>query len=107
MHTTLAGACSGGLGVLIFNKLVQRNKQWTFSLILNGTLVGVVAQCAGCDQYEIWSSIIIGFLASMVYLAISKIMLMLQLDDPLDAVAVHAGGGNQYSNFVYFRLILR
>ena len=53
-----------------------------------------MAQCAGCDQYEIWSSVIIGFLAALVYIGISKAMLMLQLDDPLDAVAVHAGGGN-------------
>ena len=90
----MAGACSGGLGVLLYNKLVQMNNHWTFNLILNGTLIGVVAQCAGCDHYEIWSSIIIGFVASLVYIGISKAMLMLQLDDPLDAVAVHAGGGN-------------
>ena len=37
--------------------------------------------------------LVIGFFAAMTYMAISKLMLFLKLDDPLDAVAVHAGGG--------------
>ena len=90
----MAGACSGGLTVLLFNKFVEKKNHVSFSLILNGTLVGVVAQCAGCDKYEIVSSIIIGIFAALVYIGISKAMLRLQFDDPLDAVAVHAGGGN-------------
>jgi Amt family ammonium transporter len=62
-------------------------------MTLNGALVGVVAICAGCDKYNIGSAFIIGFFAALTYMGISKLMLICKLDDPLDAVAVHAGGG--------------
>ena len=93
LHITLAGSCSGGLSILAINRLLRKEKQWTFSLTLNGALVGVVAICAGCDKYNIWHAFIIGFFAALTYMGISKLMLMFKLDDPLDAVAVHAGGG--------------
>ena len=99
LHITLAGSCSGGLSVLAFNRLIRTNKQWTFSLTLNGALVGVVAICARCDKYHIWSALIIGIFAALTYMSISKLMLTLKLDDPLDAVAVHAGGGRYRTYF--------
>ena len=34
-----------------------------------------------------------------MYLGISKCMIILRLDDPLDAVAVHAGGGKQILSY--------
>ena len=83
LHITLAGSCSGGLSVLVINKLITKDKQWTFSLTLNGALVGVVAICAGCDKYYIWSALVIGFFAALTYMGISKLMLILKLDDPL------------------------
>ena len=62
---TLAGSCSGGLSVLLFNKVTRKDGQWTFTLTLNGALVGGVAQCTGCDKYEIWSAFVIGFFAAL------------------------------------------
>ena len=53
----------------------------------------MVAQCAGCNLYEPWAGLLIGFMAGCVYYGISKLMVKCGLDDPLDAVAVHAGGG--------------
>ena len=53
----------------------------------------MVAQCAGCDSYEPWAAFIIGLMAGLVYVGVSHGMLKLKLDDPLDAVAVHFGGG--------------
>ena len=61
--------------------------------MLNGVLTGIIAQCAGCDQYIPTFSVIIGVIGGLVYLIGHKAMIMLKLDDPLDAVAVHAGGG--------------
>ena len=47
----------------------------------------MVAQCAGCNLYEPWAGLLIGFMAGCVYYGISKLMVKCGLDDPLDAVA--------------------
>ena len=53
----------------------------------------MVSLGAGSDAYEPWSAVLIGSVASLVYRGISRLMLKFCLDDPLDAVAVHLGGG--------------
>jgi len=89
---TVLGACSGGLTVLFFNRLIL-NQTWSFLFTLNGALTGMVAQCAGCNSYEPWAALIIGVFGGLVYIGVHHLMLRLCLDDPLDAVAVHGGGG--------------
>ena len=53
----------------------------------------MVALCAGCNIYEPWAGLVVGILAGCVYYGASKLMISCKLDDPLDAVAVHMGGG--------------
>ena len=53
----------------------------------------MVAQCAGCNDFSNWAALVIGLMAGIVLHLIHTLMLKLKLDDPLDAVAVHAGGG--------------
>ena len=53
----------------------------------------MVAQCAGCNVYQPWSALLIGLIAGVVYNKVSYLMIKLGFDDPLDAVAVHGGGG--------------
>ncbi|XP_023345791.1 putative ammonium transporter 1 [Eurytemora carolleeae] len=89
---TILGACSGGLCVLLFNRFLLR-QPWSFLMTLNGSLAGMVAMCAGCNVYEPWAALVIGTGAGVSFITIHFIMLKLQLDDPLDAVAVHGGGG--------------
>ena len=57
------------------------------------SVLGMVSQCAGCNAYEPWAAFIIGSLAGPVFIAFRQVMIRLKLDDPLDAVGVHAGGG--------------
>ena len=93
---TIIGGAAGGITVLFFHKFktgFNLRGKWNFSLTLNGTLIGIVAQCAGINTYSCWESLIIGVLAGMVYIGASKLVVTLKLDDPLDAIAVHAGGG--------------
>ena len=90
---TLLGGCSGGMAVLILCRLTYEGK-WSYHLMLNGTLTGIVAQCAGCDKFMPSWSVVIGVLSGLTYIAGHKAMVKLKMDDPLDAVAVHAGGGN-------------
>ncbi|KAK0396554.1 hypothetical protein QR680_001765 [Steinernema hermaphroditum] len=54
---------------------------------------GMVSACAGCNNMMPWASAFTGTGSGLVYLALSKLMLRLKIDDPLDAFAVHAGGG--------------
>ena len=58
----------------------------------------MVAQCAGCNLYEPWAAILIGLMAGPVFIGVHDLMLRLRLDDPLDAVAVHGGGGTLGNN---------
>lgn len=59
----------------------------------NNLLLGMVSQCAGCNIYEPWAAFIIGSLAGPVFIGVRQSMIRLKIDDPLDAVGVHAGGG--------------
>merc|ERR1712156_1402762 len=90
---TIIGGCSGGLGVLLINRFVLGQK-WSYLMSLNGALTGMVSQCAGCNVFQPWAAFIIGGLAAGVFMGVHLLMLKLKLDDPLDAVAVHAGGGS-------------
>ena len=89
---TILGASTGGLAVLFINKFMFK-KPWSFLQTLNGALTGMVALCAGCNVYEPWAALIVGALGGVAFIIINKAMLRCRLDDPLDAVAVHGGGG--------------
>merc|ERR1712037_631441 len=93
---TILGASMGGLSVLVLTKFLWHrvgDGKWSFLMTLNGALAGMVAQCAGCNVYEPWAAMVIGAGAAFVYLCIHTLMIRAKLDDPLDAVAVHGGGG--------------
>lgn len=64
------------------------------SLTLNGALGGLVGITAGTAAVSPGGSIIIGLLAGLVtVLAVEFIEKVLKVDDPVGAVAVHAGAG--------------
>ena len=45
--------------------------------------------CGGCDLYLPHAACLVAVLASLLHLAISALVVLLRIDDPLDAVAVH------------------
>ena len=53
----------------------------------------MVSLCGGCNLYEPWAALIVGALGGIGFIVVHFAMLRLQLDDPLDAVAVHGAGG--------------
>jgi ammonium transporter, Amt family len=55
--------------------------------------LGMVAACAGCNISHPWATTVIGIGAGLLYMAFSSLALKLKIDDPLDAFAVHFGGG--------------
>ena len=56
---------------------------------------GMVASCAGCNDMAPWSAMLIGIIAGIIFTFSRLLVLKLQIDDPLDAISVHVGGGKQ------------
>uniref|UniRef100_A0A914Z761 Ammonium transporter AmtB-like domain-containing protein n=1 Tax=Panagrolaimus superbus TaxID=310955 RepID=A0A914Z761_9BILA len=84
----------GAFAALIYLCIHYLTKgKWTLLLTINAALAGMVASCGGCNRMEPWASVFTGTGAGLIYLGLSKMMIALKIDDPLDAFAVHAGGG--------------
>ncbi|CAK5100750.1 unnamed protein product [Meloidogyne enterolobii] len=104
VNTILCGAFAA-LSYL-FVHFIRKGK-WTILLTINACLTGMVSACAGCNIMfvwliktincsvfrPVWTSAITGSIAGMAYLAFSELCLIMRIDDPLDAFAVHFGGG--------------
>jgi len=100
VNTILGGSVGGmvAMGVFRMNFDVRcgpggKPAFWSCLMTINGGLAGMVALCAGCDDLYPWAAIIIGAVAGLSLIMWHAIMLKLKIDDPLDAVAVHLGGG--------------
>merc|ERR1719370_2747730 len=87
----MIGGSSSGLAVLIFFKCSQ--KKWSLLSTINGTLTGMVTTCAFCNLAEPYITFFVGIVAGAVYTLVHFGMIWLKIDDPLDAIAVHSGGG--------------
>lgn len=97
INTTL-GAASGAISTLFVTLAYEhyKNGVMVYDLLLcgNGALGGLVSITGGACFVYPWAAIIIGFIGGIVYFISSKVNLhVLKVDDPLDAVAVHAGCG--------------
>ncbi|EYC30931.1 hypothetical protein Y032_0004g1856 [Ancylostoma ceylanicum] len=90
INTILCGAFAA-LTFLIIHFLTMG--KWTLLLTINACLAGMVSACAGCNRMEPWASSFTGIGAGLIYLGLSHFMIKIKVDDPLDAFAVHAGGG--------------
>jgi len=93
---TILGASTGGMSVLFLTKYLWHrvgDGKWSFLMTLNGALAGMVSLCAGCNVYEPWAALVVGAGGGFCFLCVHTLMLKFKLDDPLDAVAVHGGGG--------------
>ena len=71
-----------------------RYKKPDVSMTLNGTLAGLVAITAGCDQVSVFGAVCIGLLAGFVVVfGIEFLDQKLHVDDPVGAVGVHCFNG--------------
>lgn len=63
------------------------------SMILNGTLAGLVAVTAGCNAVTLGSSVIIGTMAGVLVVFAVLFFDKVKLDDPVGALSVHLVNG--------------
>mmetsp|Transcript_5802 Transcript_5802/g.12640 ORF Transcript_5802/g.12640 Transcript_5802/m.12640 type:complete len:564 (+) Transcript_5802:424-2115(+) len=96
VNTTLSAA-AGGVASLIANMIYVEKKTGEISFDLtksmNGCLAGLVAITGGCAVVEPYGAIIIGFIAGLLYMCFSKLLLRWCVDDCVDAIPVHCIGG--------------
>jgi ammonium transporter, Amt family len=89
-NTTLSAAFGGVTG-LVLSILID--KEMNLGVTLNAVLGGLVAVTAGCSVLEPWGAVITGISGSLVVYGVSKLLIKLKIDDPIDAFAVHGAGG--------------
>ncbi|PRP85122.1 hypothetical protein PROFUN_07193 [Planoprotostelium fungivorum] len=92
VNTTLSAA-AGGIAGSIVGMFVDKTRQFNLSDGINGMLVGLVAITGGCSVVEPYGAIVIGVVGAIICKFVSVGMLKARIDDPVDAVAVHGGGG--------------
>lgn len=66
-----------------------------FSLVhlSNGLLTGLVAVTGAADDITTWAALIFGIFGGLTYAVIAKVLISVRIDDPIDAIPVHLGGG--------------
>ena len=62
-------------------------------MAMNGAISGLVAITAGCGVVEPWAAVATGFVSGFLYLGGSKLLLVLRLDDAVDAIPCHMVNG--------------
>lgn len=95
VNTTL-GACAGAISAMFTSTFLSlKDGIFTYDLgyTMNGCLTGLVAITAGCASVEPWAAVVIGVVSGWVYLAGSKLLVRLKIDDAVDAIPVHMIGG--------------
>ncbi|XP_060080863.1 putative ammonium transporter 1 [Ylistrum balloti] len=93
-NTVMAGS-SGAIVTLVMNKLPYfGDRKWSFLTTLNGALTGMVAVCGPANQIETYGALCVGAIGGLAYMITTWLVLFkFKVDDPLDATAVHFGGG--------------
>lgn len=83
--------CTGGIVGLFISK-ATRGK---YSLLksINCAIASMVSVCAGCNVFEPWASSIVAAVGALAYLFLSGMLIVLRIDDPVDAIPVHGAGG--------------
>jgi Amt family ammonium transporter len=60
---------------------------------MNGCLTGLVGITAGAATVEPWAAVVIGLCSGWIYLLGSWLCIRFKIDDCVDAIPVHLGGG--------------
>jgi ammonium transporter len=90
VHTVLAGV-AGMMTALVIGW--RKNDVPEVELLLNGSLAGLVSITASCNTISTFGAIAIGGIGGAVMIAIKALLIRLRIDDAVDAVPVHLGGG--------------
>ena len=85
--TTSLAAAGGVLGAMATSWAVQHKPD--LSMVLNGSLAGLVGITAGADVVSVNASILIGLMAGVIVVGSVLLVDRARLDDPVGAISVH------------------
>ncbi len=85
--TTSLAAAAGVIGAMAASWGLQHKPD--LSMVLNGSLAGLVGITAGADTVGVMSAIIIGFVAGIIVVGSVLGLDRAKLDDPVGAISVH------------------
>ena len=91
LWNTHLAATAGVISALISSYLM--NRPLLLTTTVNGSLAGLVAITAGCATMSSGFAVITGLIGGLVYVAGERLLLKLQLDDVVGAIAVHGFAG--------------
>ena len=85
--TTTLAAAAGILGAMLISWIISKKPD--LSMVLNGSLAGLVSITAGADVISPLNSVIIGFIAGIFVFVSVLFFDKLRIDDPVGAISVH------------------
>ncbi len=85
--TTSLAAAAGVMGAMATTWIVEKKPD--LSMVLNGSLAGLVGITAGADTVSVNSSVIIGLVAGIIVVFSVIAFDRIKLDDPVGALSVH------------------
>lgn len=85
--TTALAAAAGIVGAMLTTWIVQKKPD--LSMVLNGSLAGLVGITAGADVISVNMSIVVGLIAGVIVVFSVLGFDRLRLDDPVGALSVH------------------
>ena len=90
LNTNLSAAV-GGMTAMILTWAMTKKPD--LSMIMNGSLAGLVAVTAPCAYIEPWAAIAIGLIGGIIVVFGVSLLDRIRVDDPVGAVPVHALNG--------------
>jgi len=95
--TTTLSAATGAVFSLFTDTLLgflsEGEAEYDLTMAMNGALGGLVGITANCSVVEPWAAVLIGAVSGVVYVFSSKLLIMLKIDDAVDAIPVHFFNG--------------
>jgi Amt family ammonium transporter len=95
--TTTIAAAAGCVSAMFTDTIIDAiqtgETSYDLTMAMNGALGGLVGITAGCSVVTPWAALIIGIIAGWVYYGFSKLLILLKIDDAVDAVPVHFANG--------------
>ncbi len=85
--TTALAAAAGVMGAMFTTWIVQRKPD--LSMILNGSLAGLVGITAGADVISPLMSVVVGVICGIVVVLSVLAFDRIKIDDPVGAISVH------------------
>lgn len=66
---TLLGASGGALTALFLNRFLPFwGNYWSYLTMMNGSVAGMAAICAGCDSLPSWAAVLSGILGGIAFI---------------------------------------